>query len=215
MLSGFVTVSHPDPCPRLITHSGEQGEESRSVGWCQQAQLAEDLTNPSLPQDDQLKVIECNVRVSRSFPFVSKTLGVDLVALATRVIMGEEVEPVGLMTGSGIVGVKVRRMETLRFAVSSRETGGESSPRCTNASPAEGSTPYAMASPTSCSLQVPQFSFSRLAGADVVLGVEMTSTGEVAGFGESRCEAYLKAMLSTGFKIPKKNILLTIGSYKV
>lgn len=67
------------------------------------------LTSPSLPQDDQLKVIECNVRVSRSFPFVSKTLGVDLVALATRVIMGEEVEPVGLMTGSGVVGVKVRR----------------------------------------------------------------------------------------------------------
>uniref|UniRef100_A0A9L0TLZ6 Multifunctional protein CAD n=1 Tax=Equus caballus TaxID=9796 RepID=A0A9L0TLZ6_HORSE len=118
-------------------------------------------------KDDQLKVIECNVRVSRSFPFVSKTLGVDLVALATRVIMGEKVEPVGLMTGSGVVGVKV-----------------------------------------------PQFSFSRLAGADVVLGVEMTSTGEVACFGESRCEAYLKAMLSTGFKIPKKNILLTIGSYK-
>ncbi|XP_036922614.1 CAD protein isoform X5 [Sturnira hondurensis] len=120
-----------------------------------------------IAKDDQLKVIECNVRVSRSFPFVSKTLGVDLVALATQVIMGEEVEPVGLMTGSGVVGVKV-----------------------------------------------PQFSFSRLAGADVVLGVEMTSTGEVAGFGESRCEAYLKAMLSTGFKIPKKNILLTIGSYK-
>lgn len=49
----------------------------------------------------------------------------------------------------------------------------------------------------------------------MVLGVEMTSTGEVACFGENRCEAYLKAMLSTGFKIPKKNILLTIGSYKV
>lgn len=59
-------------------------------------------------QDDQLKVIECNVRVSRSFPFISKTLGVDLVALATQVIMGQEVEPVGLMTGNGIVGVKVR-----------------------------------------------------------------------------------------------------------
>ncbi|XP_059583288.1 CAD protein isoform X3 [Alligator mississippiensis] len=120
-----------------------------------------------IAKDDQLKVIECNVRVSRSFPFVSKTLGVDLVALATQVIMGQEVEPVGLMTGTGIVGVKV-----------------------------------------------PQFSFSRLAGADVVLGVEMTSTGEVACFGENRCEAYLKAMLSTGFRIPKKNILLTIGSYK-
>lgn len=62
------------------------------------------------------------MRVSRSFPFVSKTLGVDLVALATRVIMGEEVEPVGLMTGSGVVGVKVRRIETLRLAVRSRET---------------------------------------------------------------------------------------------
>ncbi|XP_057679004.1 CAD protein [Corythoichthys intestinalis] len=120
-----------------------------------------------IAKDDQLKVIECNVRVSRSFPFVSKTLGVDLVALATQVIMGEEVEPVGLMRGKGIVGVKV-----------------------------------------------PQFSFSRLAGADVVLGVEMTSTGEVACFGENRYEAYLKAMLSTGFKIPKKNILLSIGSYK-
>lgn len=120
-----------------------------------------------IAKDDQLKVIECNVRVSRSFPFVSKTLGVDMIALATQVIMGEEVEPVGLMTGTGIVGVKV-----------------------------------------------PQFSFSRLAGADVVLGVEMTSTGEVACFGENRYEAYLKAMLSTGFKIPKKNILLSIGSYK-
>uniref|UniRef100_A0A8C9QSF9 Multifunctional protein CAD n=1 Tax=Scleropages formosus TaxID=113540 RepID=A0A8C9QSF9_SCLFO len=120
-----------------------------------------------IAKDDQLKVIECNVRVSRSFPFVSKTLGVDLVALATQVIMGEEVDPVGLMTGGGIVGVKV-----------------------------------------------PQFSFSRLAGADVVLGVEMTSTGEVACFGENRYEAYLKAMLSTGFKIPRKNILLSIGSYK-
>ncbi|XP_042188862.1 CAD protein isoform X2 [Callorhinchus milii] len=120
-----------------------------------------------IAKDDQLKVIECNVRVSRSFPFVSKTLGVDMVALATQIIMGEEVEPVGLMTGTGIVGVKV-----------------------------------------------PQFSFSRLAGADVVLGVEMTSTGEVACFGENRYEAYVKAMLSTGFKMPRKNILLSIGSYK-
>lgn len=60
-------------------------------------------------QDDQLKVIECNVRVSRSFPFVSKTLGVDLVALATQAIVGEDVQPVGLMRGKGIVGVKVTK----------------------------------------------------------------------------------------------------------
>ena len=59
------------------------------------------------------------------------------------------------------------------------------------------------------------FSFSRLQGADVLLGVEMASTGEVACFGENRYEAYLKAQLSTGFQIPKKNILVYIGSFKV
>ncbi|XP_071808094.1 multifunctional protein CAD-like [Asterias amurensis] len=121
-----------------------------------------------IAKDNQLKVIECNLRVSRSFPFVSKTLDHDFVALATRVMMGEPVEFVGaFIAGVGKVGVKV-----------------------------------------------PQFSFSRLAGADMLLGVEMASTGEVACFGEDRYEAYLKAMLSTGFKIPRKNILLSIGSYK-
>jgi carbamoyl-phosphate synthase/aspartate carbamoyltransferase/dihydroorotase len=62
---------------------------------------------------------------------------------------------------------------------------------------------------------VPVFSYSRLAGADVLLGVEMASTGEVAGFGEDCYEAYLKAQISAGFKIPKHNILISIGSYKV
>ncbi|KAK6056955.1 carbamoyl-phosphate synthetase, large subunit, oligomerization domain protein, partial [Cooperia oncophora] len=61
--------------------------------------------------------------------------------------------------------------------------------------------------------QVPQFSFSRLTGADVMLGVEMASTGEVACFGKHRQEAYLKALLSTGFIVPKKNIFLSIGGY--
>jgi carbamoyl-phosphate synthase/aspartate carbamoyltransferase/dihydroorotase len=64
-------------------------------------------------------------------------------------------------------------------------------------------------------VKVPQFSFSRLSGADVTLGVEMASTGEVACFGENRYEAYLKAMLSTGFRLPKKKIvLLSIGTHK-
>ncbi|XP_070556717.1 multifunctional protein CAD-like isoform X2 [Ptychodera flava] len=120
-----------------------------------------------IAKDNKLKVIECNVRVSRSFPFVSKTLDHDFIAMATDVIIGEPADSVGLLTGTGRVGVKC-----------------------------------------------PQFSFSRLAGADFMLGVEMSSTGEVACFGENRYEAYLKAMLSTGFKIPKKNILLSIGSYK-
>lgn len=63
--------------------------------------------------------------------------------------------------------------------------------------------------------QVPQFSFSRLDGADVTLGVEMASTGEVACFGENVYEAYLKALMSTGFQIPERSVLLSIGSYKV
>ncbi|XP_046468600.1 multifunctional protein r [Neodiprion pinetum] len=120
-----------------------------------------------IAKDNELKVIECNVRVSRSFPFVSKTLDHDFVAMATRLIVGETVEPVDVLAGCGKVGVKV-----------------------------------------------PQFSFSRLAGADVTLGVEMASTGEVACFGDNRYEAYLKGMMSTGFHIPKKGILLSIGSFK-
>ena len=62
---------------------------------------------------------------------------------------------------------------------------------------------------------MPQFSFSRLTGADVTLGVEMASTGEVACFGSDRYEAYMKALLSTGHRIPENSILLSIGSFKV
>ncbi|XP_067950239.1 multifunctional protein CAD-like isoform X2 [Watersipora subatra] len=120
-----------------------------------------------IAKDNNLKVIECNVRVSRSFPFVSKTLNHDFIAMATRIIVGEHVEKVDVLQGSDKVGVKV-----------------------------------------------PVFSYARLTGADVLLGVAMASTGEVACFGEDRYEAYFKAVLSTGFKIPKKNILLSIGSYK-
>lgn len=131
-----------------------------------------DVTGPFnmqlIAKNNELKVIECNVRVSRSFPFVSKTLDHDFVATATRAIVGMDVEPLDVLHGVGKVGVKV-----------------------------------------------PQFSFSRLAGADVQLGVEMASTGEVACFGDNRYEAYLKAMISTGFQIPKNAILLSIGSFKV
>src|SRR5277367_928933 len=68
--------------------------------------------------------------------------------------------------------------------------------------------------PDCVGVKVPQFSFSRLSGADPVLGVEMASTGEVASFGKDRYEAYIKALISTGFKLPNKNILLSIGSFK-
>lgn len=121
-----------------------------------------------IAKDKEIKVIECNVRASRSFPFVSKVMGVDLVEMATKAIMGLPVEAYPETNiPRGYVGVKV-----------------------------------------------PQFSFSRLSGADPVLGVEMASTGEVACFGRDKYEAYIKALISTGFRLPNKNILLSIGSYK-
>uniref|UniRef100_A0A915E5S5 aspartate carbamoyltransferase n=1 Tax=Ditylenchus dipsaci TaxID=166011 RepID=A0A915E5S5_9BILA len=106
-----------------------------------------------IAKDNCLYVIECNLRVSRSFPFVSKTLDFDFVALATKAIM---------YSGEG---------------------------------PLVYDRPHP---PTKVGVKVPQFSFSRLAGADVVMGVEMVSTGEVACFGRNRFEAYLKGLLSTG-----------------
>ncbi|EKD17475.1 uncharacterized protein L3040_005078 [Drepanopeziza brunnea f. sp. 'multigermtubi'] len=121
-----------------------------------------------IAKDNDIKVIECNVRASRSFPFVSKVMGVDLIAMATKAIMG------------------------VPFA----------------------EYPPTTLPPNTVACKVPQFSFSRLSGADPVLGVEMASTGEVACFGIDKYEAYLKALISTGFKLPKRNILLSIGAYK-
>lgn len=121
-----------------------------------------------LAKNNDIKVIECNLRAARSFPFVSKVTGVDAIQMATKVMIGLPVDPYPeLDLPPDYVGVKV-----------------------------------------------PQFSFSRLSGADPVLGVEMASTGEVACFGKDKYEAYLKALLSTGFVLPKKNILLSIGGFK-
>ncbi|KAL8967804.1 MAG: hypothetical protein Q9183_002753, partial [Haloplaca sp. 2 TL-2023] len=121
-----------------------------------------------MAKDNEIKVIECNVRAARSFPFVSKVMGVDLIEMATKAIMGVDVEAYPAVNiPKDYVGVKV-----------------------------------------------PQFSFSRLSGADPVLGVEMASTGEVACFGKDKYEAYGKALMSTGFKLPKQNIALSMGSFK-
>ena len=121
-----------------------------------------------IAKDNDIKVIECNVRASRSFPFVSKVMGVDLIEMATKAIMGVPFD----------------------------------------------AYPPTNLPPNCVGVKVPQFSFSRLSGADPVLGVEMASTGEVACFGIDKYEAYLKALISTGFKLPNRNILLSIGSYK-
>ena len=121
-----------------------------------------------IAKDNDIKVIECNVRASRSFPFVSKVTGVDLIEMATKAMAGLPVQPYPPTNmPKDYVGIKV-----------------------------------------------PQFSFSRLSGADPVMGVEMASTGEVACFGRTKYEAYMKGLISTGFRMPKKNILLSIGSFK-
>lgn len=121
-----------------------------------------------IAKNNDIKVIECNVRASRSFPFVSKVLGADLIEMATKAICGYDVEPYPLKEiPENYVAIKV-----------------------------------------------PQFSFSRLSGADPILGVEMASTGEVATFGHNKYEAYLKSLIATGFILPKKNILLSVGSFK-
>ena len=118
-----------------------------------------------LAKENDIKVIECNLRASRSFPFVSKVLKVNFIELATRVMLGEDVEiPNKSAFDLDYVGVKAS-----------------------------------------------QFSFSRLQQADPVLGVEMSSTGEVGCIGESYHEAILKAMLSVGYRIPKKNVFLSTG----
>jgi carbamoyl-phosphate synthase large subunit len=118
-----------------------------------------------LAKDNDIKVIECNLRASRSFPFVSKVLKLNLIDLAARIMLGEKFErPKKSMFDLDYIGVKA-----------------------------------------------PQFSFSRLQKADPVLGVEMASTGEVGCLGENLYEAVLKAMLSVGYTIPKKSILISSG----
>ena len=120
-----------------------------------------------IAKDDKLKVIECNLRVSRSFPFASKTLDVNMIQIATNIIIGNNIE-VGSEFKFDRIGVKV-----------------------------------------------PQFSFHRLEGADMSLGLEMSSTGEVACFGKNKYIAYMKALMATGFNMPKatnSNVLLSIGS---
>jgi len=121
-----------------------------------------------LAKDNDIKVIECNLRASRSFPFVSKVLKINLIELATRAMLGEQVEaPKKNLFDLDYVGIKAS-----------------------------------------------QFSFNRLQKADPVLGVDMASTGEVGCIGEDLNGAILRAMLSVGLRIPKKDVLLSTGNVK-
>ena len=121
-----------------------------------------------LAKNNDIKVIECNLRASRSFPFVSKVLKINFIDIATKVMMGIPVEkPHKNAFDLDYVGIKAS-----------------------------------------------QFSFSRLQGADPVLGVDMSSTGEVGYIGDDTNEAILKSMLSVGYRIPEKAVLLSTGTPK-
>ncbi len=121
-----------------------------------------------LAKENDIKVIECNLRASRSFPFVSKVLKINFISLATRIMLGERINPPHKSAFDlDYVGVKAS-----------------------------------------------QFSFSRLQKADPILGVDMASTGEVGCIGDDSNEAILKAMLSVGYSVPKKNILISSGDSK-
>ena len=118
-----------------------------------------------IAKNNEVKVIECNLRASRSFPFVSKVFKINFIDLATRKIMGHDAPVISKSAFDlDYVGVKA-----------------------------------------------PQFSFTRLKGSDPVSDVEMASTGEVACLGDSFNEAFLKSLLSVGYKIPEKAILLSTG----
>ncbi|HTW91422.1 MAG TPA: carbamoyl-phosphate synthase (glutamine-hydrolyzing) large subunit [bacterium] len=117
-----------------------------------------------LARQNEISVIECNLRASRSFPFVSKSTGYDFIEIAARAMLGENVRG---------------RYHTLDLDY--------------------------------VAVKVPQFSFSRLKGADPVLYVEMTSTGESACLGDSLEEAWLKAAIANGLRLPKKSLLVSIG----
>ena len=121
-----------------------------------------------LAKNNDIKVIECNLRASRSFPFVSKVLKLNFIDIATKAMMGLPVEKPGKnIFDLDYVGIKAS-----------------------------------------------QFSFSRLQGADPVLGVDMASTGEVGCIGVDTNEAILKSMLSVGYSVPRKAVLLSTGSPK-
>jgi carbamoyl-phosphate synthase large subunit len=119
-----------------------------------------------IAKNNDVKVIECNLRTSRSFPFVSKVFKTNFVDIATKAIMGK----------------KTPKIEKSVFELD-----------------------YV-------GVKAPQFSFARLKGSDPVLSVEMASTGEVACFGDDVYEAFLKSFISVGYRIPKKNILLSTGT---
>ncbi|MHC1691067.1 MAG: carbamoyl-phosphate synthase (glutamine-hydrolyzing) large subunit [Bacteroidales bacterium] len=163
--SGDATIQFPPQ--KLYIETGRRIKKiARKIA--QELMISGPFNIQFLAKENDIKVIECNLRASRSFPFVSKVIKINFIELATRVMIGEKVlSPNKSAFDLDYVGIKAS-----------------------------------------------QFSFSRLQKADPVLGVDMASTGEVGCIGDDTNEAVLKSMLSVGYKIPKKGILISSGDAK-
>lgn len=164
--SGDATMVLP---PQKLNMETLRGIKDIAKAIARELNISGPMNIQFLAKNNLIKVIETNVRASRSFPFVSKVTGYNFIEIATHAMLGSP---------------KMKTYLNQKFITLDLDHVG---------------------------VKVPQFSFSRLKGADPVTGVEMASTGEVACFGDNVFEAFLKAMISAGFRIPKKNILLTIG----
>ena len=163
--SGDATIQFP-PQKLYIETARRIKKIARKIA--QALQITGPFNIQFLAKDNAIKVIECNLRASRSFPFVSKVLKINFIELATKAMIGEPFEiPNKSAFDLDYVGIKAS-----------------------------------------------QFSFARLLKADPVLGVDMASTGEVGCLGDDTNEAVLKSMLSVGYRIPEKNILLSTGDAK-
>ena len=158
--SGDATIVLP---PQTLNSETQHNIEAAGRAIAQALEITGPFNIQFLAKDNQVFVIEVNLRASRTFPFISKVTGVNFIELFVDALFREDIPPVQV-------------------------------PR-----------------PAFTAVKAPQFSFSRLSGADPILRVEMSSTGEVACFGEDLEEAYLKAMLATGGKIPRKGIFISLG----
>jgi carbamoyl-phosphate synthase large subunit len=160
--SGDATLVFP---PQRIYHETIRRVRKISNQIARELKINGPFNVQFIAKNTAVKVIECNLRASRSFPFVSKILKFNFIDIATRVIMNRKYkQPDRSIFDIDYVGVKA-----------------------------------------------PQFSFNRLEGADPILGVEMTSTGEVACIGDDFDEAYLKSLISVGYSFPFNNVLLSTG----
>ncbi|KAL1267568.1 hypothetical protein QQF64_032931, partial [Cirrhinus molitorella] len=166
-------VHSGDATLMLPTQTISQGALEKVKTATQKIAKAFEISGPFntqfLVKGNDVMVIECNLRASRSFPFVSKTIGVDFIDVATRVMVVEPLDE--------------SRLPSLENPIIPVDYVG---------------------------IKAPMFSWPRLREADPVLRCEMASTGEVACFGPNIYSAFLKAMLSTGFKLPQKGILIGI-----